>query len=57
MNEREIDQLADRVVAKLMEPEHRNALAEAIAHALRECATEYSRDVANLGERLDVSYP
>lgn len=57
MKEREIDQIATKIVAQLMKPENRNALAEAIAHALRECETHYRGDIARLGERLDLSYP
>jgi hypothetical protein len=57
MNEREMDKIASKIVAKLMEPENRNALADSIAHALRECATQYGRASASIGERLDTTYP
>jgi SepF-like predicted cell division protein (DUF552 family) len=57
MKEAEMDQIAQKVaanvVAKLMEPEFQDGLAEAIAKQLRQLAGQYSSDLAKLGERLE----
>jgi hypothetical protein len=53
MNEYEMDQIASKVVEKLLESERLHALAQAIAVELRELSMESASDLERLGQRLD----
>jgi hypothetical protein len=56
MDDCEIDQLADRLVHKMMEPANRDALAQAIAKQICHFAQEYASDMQKLGERLETHH-
>lgn len=53
MDDNEIDQIATRVVQKIMESPLRDVFAAAIAMQLRGLARQYDREMVDLGERLD----
>ena len=53
MDEREIEEIAARVVKKLVEPANCSALAEAVAKELRRLATQYASDMQKIGETLE----
>jgi hypothetical protein len=57
MKEAELERIAEKVteqvVVRLLKPEFQHALAEEIAKELQRLTTEYSSDLARLGERLD----
>jgi hypothetical protein len=53
MEDSEINQLAARLVQKMMEPANCDALAQAIAKQMCHFAQEYASDMQRLGERLD----
>jgi len=53
MDEQEIEEIAARVVKKLIEPPNCCALAEALAKELRNLGTQYASDIQKLGEGLE----
>lgn len=53
MEERDLDILATKLVQKMMEPQNREALAQAIARALHLHQLDYRTGLAQLGDKLD----
>ena len=51
MEERDIERVAARVIAKLLEPTACGVLA--IAKQLRQLTSQYESDMSRLGERLE----
>jgi hypothetical protein len=56
MDDSEIDQLAARLVQKMMESANRDALAQAIGKQMCHFAQGYASDMQKLGEQLETRH-